>query len=151
MKVRILFTVLCIALLAACGGPADGTAFKAPDGWKSTPGIMGRFQMWMSGEQILMVIRGDKNMNLNDAEKAQPGTTNLRDVKQSNIVLCGKQPAQYFSGRGTSKTNGRTKDRFVEGVIATIGDGKFFAMYVRPSSAKADPQAETALHSLCKK
>lgn len=151
MNMRLFLGALCVAALCGCGGPADDTQFKPPAGWKSTPGIMGRFQMWMSGDQIVMVIKGDKNMSISDAAKSQPGVTGLQDLKRSDIRLCGSQPAQYFTARGTSNSNGKQTERAIEGIVTAVGDAGFLAMYIRPFGAAIDPQADSALHTLCKK
>lgn len=152
MKWRLLFGILCIAALAACGSPGADTAFKAPTGWNSTPGIMGRFQMWMNNNQIVMLIRGDKNTTFYDAQKSSPGSTSLSDVKHSAIDLCGgKQKADYFTARGEGTNNGKRTVKTVEGVISDVGGSRYIAMYIRPLGTAADSQAEDALHSLCAK
>ncbi len=152
---RMFFGLFCISVIAACSGPGDQTAFKPPAGWNSTPGIMGRFQMWMSGEQILMLIRGDQSMTMSSNANSQPwaqgGLQNLQDLKTSQITLCGGQRAQYFSGRGTHQSGSKKTPELIEGVLTQIGSDKYLAMYMRPDPMRPDPQAETALHSICAK
>lgn len=143
------------AMLTACGSPASDITFNAPAGWKSTPGMFGRFQMWMSGtraddRQMLMLIRGDQSMRIEESQTFS-GTHGLRDLKHGTITLCRSQRADYFTGRGQGTNSGKTVDETVEGVTTSIGSSKYAVLYIRPSGMRADPQAEAALHSICPK
>jgi hypothetical protein len=163
MNKRLLSTLVmvCIAMaLSGCSSPAEGTSFQPPAGWKSTPGMFGRMQLWMNGtnsndRQILMVIRGDKSMATSDISRgASPmgGTQNIHDIKQKTVKLCGgSQSAQYFTGQGEGGNGSNRVMQQVEGMTTTIGDSKYFAIYIRPAALKADMQAENALYSLCPK
>lgn len=162
MKKRLLSTLVAVcvgAALAGCGSPATGTAFQPPTGWKSTPGMFGRMQMWMTGSgssdrQILMVVRGDRNTRASDVSmRTSPfgGAQGMRDVKRDTITLCGNQRAEHFTGRGEGGNGANRTEQRIEGVVTTIGDAKYFALYIRPAALPADAQAENALHSLCPK
>ena len=150
MKQRI-FSLLVLCVLAACSSPASGTSFVAPQGWGGTPGIAGRFQMWMHNNQVLMIIRGDKSMTLSDMEHQTAGTSSLQTTKTENVTLCGKQPAQHFFGTGEPNRNGQVKRTQLEGMLTEIGDSRYLVMYVYPLHTQPDGQAETALHSICPK
>jgi len=108
--------------------------------------------MWMNNDQIVMLIRGDKNTTFYNAQKSSPYATSMSDLKHSPIALCGgKQKADYFTGRGEGTTNGKHTVRAIEGIITDVGASRYVAMYIRPLNARADGQAEGALHSLCAK
>ncbi len=156
MKKRLLSTlvVLCVsAVFAGCSSPAQDTAFQPPAGWKSTPGLFGRMQMWMNGStendrQILMIVRGGEGTNSSNFTRA---TSGMHDVKRDTIVLCGSQRAEHFTGKGEGGNGARRVPQQIEGMVTTIGGSKYFALYIRPVSMRPDEQAETALHSLCPK
>lgn len=162
MKKRAFSTLvaLCIgSVLAGCSSPAQDTAFQPPVGWTSTPGMFGRMQMWMTGtsasdRQILMIVRGDKNMNTaNIRSTSSPfsGTENMQDVKRDTITLCGNQKADHFTGKGQGRNGSSRVDEQIEGVTTTIGDSKYMVLYIRPASVQPDTQAENALRSICPK
>jgi hypothetical protein len=153
-----LAAICFAASLAGCGSPASNITFNAPAGWKSTPGIFGRFQMWITGtdannRQMVMLVRGDQGMKMEDSQSLS-GTRGMHDFKRSTISLCGSQRGDYFVGRGegtVGSPGGRRIEETVEGVTTTIGDSKYVALYIRPASMPADAQAEAALHSICPK
>ncbi len=162
MMKRVFSTLaaLCVgAALAGCSSPAQNTAFQPPSTWKATPGMFGRLQMWMTGSdtqsrQILMLIRGDKNMSTADLSASSPvgGNKNVSDVKRDTITICGTQPADHFTGKGQSTTNGNAHVvEAIEGVTTTIADSKYLVLYIRPIAVKPDAQAENALRSICPK
>ena len=141
----------CVAL-AGCGSVTAGLNFKAPAGWMSTPSIMGRFQMWIKQSsdkkddaQMLFLVRG-QNVKTMDFKSLPQAGTNVRDLKQSAIKICGNRPAQYMSGVSTSAKNG---DMAIEMISAPVGDESYLAVYMRPKALPADVQAETAIRSLC--
>lgn len=152
-RAALLLALFAVGGVAGCGSPADNTTFKAPAGWKSTPGIMGRFQMWMTGQgdgrQMLMLVRGDKNMTLNDTRQSWSSSSKVRDLKQSSIQVCGGQRADYFTGRGRGNYGSHNVEQSVEGVLTPVGGSKYFVVYIRPSAMRADPAAESALRSVC--
>jgi hypothetical protein len=159
MKKRAFSTLVALsigALLTGCGSPAQDTAFQPPAGWKSTPGMFGRMQMWMTGSstsdrQILMIVRGDKNMNTEDIRSTSSpfsGTEKMQDVKRDTITLCGNQKADHFTGLGRGSNGSTHVTEAIEGVTTAIGDSKYFVLYVRPESVQPDIQAENALRSI---
>ena len=158
MMKRVVSTLaaLCVpAMLAACGSPASDISFNAPAGWKSTPGVFGRFQMWITGDkaadrQMLILVRGDQTMRMEDSQSFS-GTRGMHDFKHATIMLCGSQHADYFVGRGEGTNGGQRVQQTVEGVTTTIGSSKYAALYIRPVSMRADAQAEASLHSICPK
>lgn len=150
---RVLAAVVCVVALAACGSPSSDIAFKAPNGWKSTPGMFGRFQMWMTGgsdadRQIVMLVRGDQSTSITQSETFS-GTRNISDLKRDTITLCGSQKADHFTGVGEHATSSKTARESFEGVVTSIGSAKYMAFYMRPAGMQPDAQAEAALHSLC--
>jgi hypothetical protein len=162
MKKRVLSALVAICIgsvLAGCSSPAQGTAFQPPSGWKSTPGMFGRMQLWMTGtsasdRQILMIVRGDKNMKTSDIRSSSSplgGTEGMRNVKEKMVTLCGSQRANYFTAQGEGGNGNNRVRQQIEGMSTTIGDSKYFALYIRPASLKADSQAENSLYSLCPK
>jgi len=151
--VRSLLTAVCVAAVAGCGSPASDTAFRAPNGWKSTPGMLGRFQMWITGandndRQMVILVRGDQNMQVENSQMAA-GTRGMHDIKRSTVTLCGSQSADYFTARGEGGNGSKRVQEAIEGVSASIAGSKYAALYIRPAGMKPDAQAETALHSLC--
>lgn len=152
-QLRFLAAVFCVAALAACGSPSSDIAFKAPDGWKSTPGMFGRFQMWMTGtsdtdRQIVMLIRGDRNTTFSQSQTFS-GARDMRDIKHDSITLCGSQKADHFSAEGEHTTNSKTTRETFEGIMTSIGNSKYMAFYMRPAGVQPDAQAEAAIRSLC--
>lgn len=150
---RVFAAIVCVVALAACGSPSSDIAFKPPNGWKSTPGMFGRFQMWMTGasgadRQIVMLVRGDHSTSITESESFS-GARNIRDLKRDTITLCGSQKADHFTGVGESTSNPKTVRETFEGVMTTIGNSKYMAFYMRPAGMRPDVQAEAALHSLC--
>lgn len=158
-RVSSVLVAVCIgAALSGCSSPAQDTAFQPPAGWKSTPGMFGRMQLWMTGtntndRQILMIVRGDKGMTTSDFGTASPlgGTKGMHDVKRKTVKLCGSQQAEYFTAQGESNRGNTRVEQQIEGMSTTIDDSKYFALYIRPASLKADMQAENSLYSLCPK
>ncbi len=152
--VRTLLGAVCVAVaLTGCGSPGSDTAFKGPNGWKSTPGMFGRFQMWIAGanqndRQIVMLVRGDQNMNVEDSQ-TYSGTRSMHDLSRKSITLCGTQQAEYFTGSGESGNGSTQRKQTIEGVTTSIGNSKYAALYIRPAGTQPDAQAESSLHSLC--
>jgi hypothetical protein len=150
---RLAAAVLCIAAFAGCSSPGSDIAFKAPNGWKSTPGMFGRFQMWITGSsdqdrQVVMLVRGDRNATITETQ-ALSGERDMHDVKRETIVLCGTQQADRFTATGERRKDSKTVQESVEGITASIGNSRYIAFYMRPAGMPPDAQAETAIHSLC--
>lgn len=162
MNKRLLsmLVALCIgAPLSGCSSPAQDIAFQPPAGWRSTPGMFGRMQLWMNGSgasdrQILMIVRGDKSMTtaqINSSNSPFGGTQGMHDVKRKTVTLCRTQRAEYFTGQGEGQSGSTRVLQRIEGMMATIGDSKYFVLYIRPAAMQADMQAENSLYSLCPK
>jgi len=144
-----------VLVLAGCGSASDGLAFKPPAGWSSLPGFLGfgHMQMWFKKasdnkqDEMLMLIRGQttSTMNLKSIPQVGAGTT-MKTQKTSTISICGNQRAQYLSAVATGH-NGQ--NQVMEMVSTPVGDQSFLAMYIRPETDKADPDAEAAIRSLC--
>lgn len=154
-RVRLRLAAFCIAFtLAACAGVTSNLAFKPPAGWSGTPSMFGRMQMWVKqgkdkrNDQFVMLIRGDVSSQ-NLFENAQFGRGSVTQVKRSTVMICGGRQAQYVTGLGAQGKNGRRTR--LEALVADVGDSKYMAMYARDEAMPADPQAETAIHSLCPK
>lgn len=165
MKTRHVAAALgAIAILTACGlmkSPAEDINFVAPSGWQSTPGIMGRFQLWTGGanaKQVLMLMKLpqdakiDRSFDASDV-KELTGPTSVKDatmLEQRTMKICGNQPALYMKMRGVS--NGQTKtEEMIEAVLSKVSDGTFMAMHMYPVGSVPDPQADAAIYELCPK
>jgi hypothetical protein len=139
--------------MTACSSPGSDTAFKAPAGWSSTPGLFGRFQMWISGNaqnnrQILMLIRADQNTNIEESNNFG-GTRNVNNVHHRQIMICGDQHADYFTGRGESSSGSNHAPVLLEGIVTSVHNARYVAVYIRPAALPPDTQAETAIRSIC--
>jgi hypothetical protein len=115
--------------------------------------MFGRFQMWMTGNnesdrQFVVLVRGDQNSSFAQSQSIS-GARGVHDIKRDKITLCGSQKADHFTAAGERTSNSKTVREAVEGVMASIGQSKYMAFYVRPAGMQVDPRAETALHSLC--
>jgi hypothetical protein len=164
---RIAAAIAGVAILTACGltkSPAEDITFTAPTDWTSTPGIMGRFQLWTGGpasaKQVLMLMKLpqdskiDRSFNASDI-KEMTGPASVKDatmVEQRNMTICGSQPATYMKMRGVSSNNGNRKtDEMIETVISKVSDGTYMAMHMYPVGTDPDKQAEAAIYELCPK
>jgi hypothetical protein len=153
-RLSLSIVTLCVAgMLAGCASVTQGTKFQPPGGWTGTPSIMGRVQMWMkTGKskdqmQFLMLVKGNPNkMNANFSDVPSNVATNMKNTSHSDVKFCGTQPGQEFRATGTDK-EGKRSD--IDMTTAIIGKDRYVAMYIRPVVDPVDPQAETAIHSLC--
>jgi hypothetical protein len=153
-RFRLPIVALCVAaVLAGCGSVASGIAFSPPAGWTGTPALFGRFQMWMkSGEQkdttqILMLFKGDPSQTPASFKDLPPQyDKNVTMLKRGPVTMCGTQNGEQFIGQGEDKNHKRSR---IEMTTTVIGNTRYVAMYLRPSSTPADAQAEAAIHSLC--
>jgi hypothetical protein len=159
-----LLFVLAGALLTACGfmkSPAEDINFEAPSGWQSTPGIMGRFQLWTGGsanaKQVLMLMKLpqdakiDRSFDASDM-KDLTGPASVKDatmLDQRRMTICGNQPALYMKMRGAS--NSQKTNEMIEAVVSKVSDGTFMAMHMYPVGSVPDSQAEAAIYELCPK
>lgn len=154
-RFRMPIVTLCIAgVLAGCASVTSNIAFRPPAGWIGTPAMLGRLQMWIkSGQQkdsmpqMLMLVKGNKSDTHADFNNLPPQySKNLHVLRHGNMKLCGTQPAEQFVAQGTDNNGKRAQ---IEMTTTVIGKDRYVAMYIRPVSMAADPQAETAIHSLC--
>jgi hypothetical protein len=160
---RVAAAIAGLALLTACGfmkSPAEDINFDAPSGWQSTPGIMGRFQLWTGGgakPQVLMLMKLpqdakiDRSFDASDV-KELTGPTSVKDatmLEQRSMTICGNQPATYLKMRGVS--NSQKTEETIEAVISKVSDGTYMAMHMYPVGSMPDPQAEAAIYELCPK
>jgi len=159
---RALAATAVAVALAGCGftkSPAEGLTFKPPDGWASTPGVMGRFQLWTSpggseDKQVLMLLKLPATAKLDAAEfSANAGSgspltiTDETVIQRRSLTICSNQPAVYSKMRGkSSKSN---DEETVETVISRSSDAAYLAMYVYPVTASPDTAVEASLFDLC--
>jgi len=153
-------------LLSGCGffqSPADGIDFRPPNGWYSTPGIQGKYQVWMSrnGEALLLVRLSSNGKNVEQLYRptnATPGerteyafkssqTINNKVLERRTMTLCGNQQSSFLKSVGESK-NDRVR-RYTEIVASHAGAFVYMIMYTRPAAVAADPAAEAALYEVC--
>ena len=149
----VVASLLGTFVLAACSGltksPAEGLTFKAPDGWTSTPGIMGIMQLWASpgtSKEVLMLFHAPSDWKSDQALDS----ANVKDAQiqeQRTITICGNQSAQYLKMRATS-TRG-DGDQNVQMISSKGKDGTYLALYIYPIAATPDPQAQAAIYELC--
>jgi hypothetical protein len=160
-RVRMTTAMLATILLVACGGltksPADGLTFKAPSGWPTTPGIMGRFQLWTTGEgkdkQVLVLLKlppqakiDKSSLDLVNGENSG-GVQGAQVVSRKEMTLCGNQPSIYVMMRGES-----SREKVQENLAAVFSkgtDATYMAMYVYPVGTSPNARAEAAISELC--
>jgi len=148
----LLATMLATSACGFTSSPADNLAFKAPAGWKASPGIMGFMQLWEApnrNDEVLMLFRSPKQVSIDEIFTS----ANLKDTKiqsQQNITICGNQAAQLVKAEGTQSTTGR-KDNNVDIVVSNTSGATYMAMYVYPAGAAPNAEATTSLRELCAK
>jgi hypothetical protein len=152
MKRLVSITVAAAALLSAgCGltsSPAENITFAAPKSWSSSPGIGGFMQFWRSPRdgEVLMLYRSPKPINTSDVFQS----ANLKDAQiesRKDLKICDNQPAQEFTLRAKSESNGTSRDIDATTVMTTTGG----ATYVHRTDTPADPSATAAISELCPK
>jgi hypothetical protein len=132
---RRILTALCVLIICVGCAPrftAD-LAFQAPKGWVYSAAPNGG-EVWVKG--------GGSNESI----MAQATDTPLpqRQPGWKDITICGSQPAVLMV-----QTN--NPGQIWEAVSTTWGSERYMAVYVRPSDAAPDPNAETAIRTLCLK
>lgn len=153
----VLSSVACAVAFAGCGltsSPADGLTFAAPPGWAASPGIMGFAQVWTSrsnSDEVLMLFRSPKQLDRQEVFD----NAKLKDARiqqQSDITICGNQPATYVKGSAWSQVNNQErKPHTLEMLMSNAGGNTYLAMYVYPQNGRPNAQAESALRELCVK
>ncbi|MGB8907979.1 MAG: hypothetical protein WCC84_04470 [Candidatus Cybelea sp.] len=150
----IALAALSVAGCAFNSSPADGLQFKAPPDWRPSPGIMGFMQFWRppaDERQVLLLVKSPKTLQPSDVFSDARLNDTLKNAtieQRQTIQICGNQPATYVAARGTSSRGG---DDRVDLMMTNISGTTYFAMYVRPLEAAANPMAEAALKELCSK
>ena len=135
--VRLTILLSC-GLLSACApaDPLDGFTFKAPAGWTALPPHEGS-RLWTNprdaGEEVLVTRPAD----------IRPGE--YQSVSGKPVKICSGHPATLTVKVGTAL--GQLSH--LESITATWQNIRIMAAYIRPLSARANPNAETALRSLC--
>jgi hypothetical protein len=150
-------------LLSGCGffqSPADGIDFRPPNGWHGTPGIQGKYQLWVShdgGEALFLAklpaagtsidrmyrVTQATPFRLQTAGKAYTVTV----LEHRNLTLCGRQRSAYVKEVSVSKRN---RTAFLSEYVAShAGRFDYLTMYARPVASPPEPAAEAALYQLC--
>lgn len=158
MKVPARAIIAALVLAAAgCGfnsSPASGLQFRAPGGWRASPGILGFMQFWRApndDREILLLFKSPRPMQTSDFfSNSQVNQTvqHLTIQRRQDIVICGDQRATHVQGRGVSS---RGEDVAVDMVATNAAGTTYFATYVRPIAAAPNAMAEAALRELCPK
>jgi hypothetical protein len=152
-------TLFGLVTLAGCGiisSPADGLRFQAPNGWHSSPGIMG-IQFWKPADknyEFLMLHKFKPGLRYNYIELFTDGSLKrmrmnmspTRIIKVSPMRVCGSQDATYFRGTKDYVAAGREN---AEATFTVINDTTYLLLYVYPLNAMPNREAETALRELC--
>lgn len=152
-------TIIAALALAATGcgfnsSPASGLQFRAPGGWRASPGILGFMQFWRApndDREILVLFKSPRPMQTSDFfSNSQMNKTvqHLTIQERRDIVICGNQRATQVQGRGVSS---RGEDVAVDMVATNAAGATYFASYVRPTGVAPNAMAEAALRELCPK
>lgn len=153
----ILFCALAMLALTACGfsaSPADGLQFRAPAGWRPSPGILGFMQFWRSPQsdrEMVMLFKSPRLMQPKEVLSDPQFQTTMKDAtieRRDSILICGNQPAQYVEARGTSS---RGEQVHIEMMMTNAAGTSYMAMYVRPMASPSNREAEASLRELCPK
>ncbi len=152
-------TVACASLLAVSGcgftsSPADNITFKAPAGWKASPGIMGFMQLWKAPggrDEVLMLFRSPKQISTSDVMSG----ANVKDVhieSMHHVTICGNQSAEFVKAQGSAQSVGsKGQSSNVEVMMSNTGGATYMAMYVYPIGGVPNADAAAALRELCAK
>ncbi|HEV3153916.1 MAG TPA: hypothetical protein VGZ02_08945 [Candidatus Baltobacteraceae bacterium] len=154
MKLRLTLSaaVLC-ASFSGCASVTSDINFQAPGaGWTASPPILGRTQIWIkqgtssTRNSIVVLVRGvNTSKNVFDNPGFAASKTHLD--KDEATKICGNQPAEHYMGSG--QMNGAPS--VFEGYVSTVRGERYLALYAHPKAEPPDPQAETAIASLCPK
>ncbi|HLJ85103.1 MAG TPA: hypothetical protein VKT51_13090 [Candidatus Eremiobacteraceae bacterium] len=127
-----------LGLLCACAAsdPLDGFAFTPPAGWTALPPHEGS-RLWTNprnpGEEVLVTRPGD----------LAPGED--RTVSGKPVTICGGHPATLTVKIGSAFG----QPARLESITAIWQNVRIMAAYIRPMSARANPNAEASLRSVC--
>jgi hypothetical protein len=129
---RTLATLCVLVVCAGCGRKFTGDlAFQAPSGWIYSP-APGGGEVWVKG--------GGSNESI--MAQATEAPLPQRQPGWKDITICGNHPAVLMV-----QTN--NPGQIWEGVSTNWGSERYMAVYVRPASTSADPNAEAAIRTLC--
>ncbi|HTU81474.1 MAG TPA: hypothetical protein VMF61_05050 [Candidatus Acidoferrales bacterium] len=159
---RLAAVCCAAAALAGCGltnSPADNLTFSPPSGWQASPGILGFMQFWKpphADDEVLMLFKSPKPIDPHAAfEDAKLNDAAVQS--RQTIHICGNQPAEYVTARGTSASvnlgnaTAQKRNDMVQIVIFTNSAASYMSMYAYPEGRSPDPQAVAALRELCAK
>lgn len=156
MSYRRLAAYLVALALAGCGSATDELTFKVPAGYVSSLSVGPFVQIWKGPRPhtALMLMALPTKASLRDIQ-SNADVKDAQIVSQSNIRICGDQPARYVSlvGEHTGVDTG-SSDRVKEQVdmVATYVNSKtYMGIYARPVGSPVDAAAESAIHDLCPK
>ena len=164
MKARLISIAGVFAVaLSACGSVTGDINFQAPGaGWTASPPILGRTQIWVKNStgnkthnSVLILAKG---VGSSSDLFNNPGITSggrLHVDKDDHVTICGNQAAEHITGSGTYTTSGTAGKSDVraamDAYVTTVHGERYLAMYMHPAAEPPDPQAETAIASLCAK
>lgn len=97
-----------------------------------------------------MLYRSPKPINTSDVFQS----ANLKDAEiesRKDLTICDNQPAQQFTLRAKSESDGTSRDIDATTVMTTTGGATYFAVYVHRADTQADPSATAAVTELCPK
>lgn len=156
-RVSVAAALFAVAIGAAgCGltsSPADNLSFKPPPSWKGSPGIMGFMQLWRapSNDQVLMLFKSPKPIQTSQVFSSAD-LKDASDVTTQHITICGSQPAELMTARGTSQSlTQKRRDVNIAMVMSDAAGATYMALYVYPVGAQPDAGANAALRELCTK
>jgi hypothetical protein len=148
---------LVVPFVAGCGkNPTDDLAFKAPNGWTSTPSMFGA-KVWIKGGKsneivFLMDVAGkadvklDRDISKEIGSKGYSGNIGVVE-KRSRIKICGNHDAEYLEARADK--NGQRSETQI--VLTNWNKDFYVALYSHPANVPADPAGEAAIRSVCLK
>lgn len=131
---KLVVLALTGMLLVGCNRAfSNDLAFQAPPGWVYSAVPSGG-EVWVKGSGTNEQIMAQQVST--PLPKWQPGW--------KKISICGGHDAVLM----VDKSN---KGQIWEGVSTNWGAQRYMAVYVRPVGVAPDPQAETAIRTLCQK
>ena len=143
-----LFSALA---LAACASPSEALAFQPPAGWNAGPSLFGIVQLWTDpkrADSVVMLMRVPVSAGNQDASLRDRYLQNGRVVSNREIKICGAHPAHFSILEGTGKSGKRSRAE----LVVTVWNGTtYMSLYGRDRGQPADPNAESALKSVCLK
>ncbi len=131
---RPLATLCVVAACVGCGRKfTEDLAFQAPQGWV--------YAAVPNGGEVWVKPGGSKESIM---AQATDSPLPQRQPDWKDITICGNHSAVLMI-----QTN--NPGQIWEGVSTTWGSERYMAVYVRPTGSAPDPNAESAIRSLCLK